>query len=501
MRPPVPHRSATNERSPNNEYYTLLTGATGLLGRYLLKDLLLAGVRVAVIARNSKRQSAAQRVSDICSFWETELGRELPRPVCVTGDVRFEDLGLSEVDKKWIAANCNSCLHNAAILDFRNAPADQEPWVTNLQGTKNVVDFCNRSQIKHFHHVSTAYVCGNRLGTIREDELDCNQEFRNDYERSKFEAEKYVHQAAGFDSKTTYRPAVITADSQNGYTTTYHGLHLYLRLMSLLVPQVEPDENGVRQTKIRLPMSGDERRNVVTVDWVSSVMTRLYTTPAALGGTYHVSPDEKLTPRQVIEACYKYFNSAGVEFCGSSQSKGQELGEFEKNFLTNVGIYNSYDRCDPLFDNRNMKRFAADISCPVIDQTTIHRFLRFGEQDRWGKRKNQPVPSLFQVTNHLQSLRDYATAYKSSLPNGDLLNGSYQLGFDIVGLGGGQWHYDGKTDRVKRGLPRGRGASIVRMTSDSLQKILNLDESQNGSAPIGFYENLLVDYVDADLHL
>lgn len=377
--------------SSRQHHYTLLTGATGLLGRYLLKDLLLSGVRLAVVARNSRKQSAARRIDEIRAFWEAELNRELPQPICLTGDVRLPNLGLSKSDRQWVADHCNSCLHNAALLNFCNAPREQEPWVTNLQGTIEVIEFCRASGIEQLHHVSTAYVCGNRMGTIREDELDCGQEFRNDYERSKFEAEKIVVDAAGFDCKTIYRPAVITADSTNGYTTTYHGLHLYLRLMSMLVPQVEPDENGIRHTRIRLPMTGNEPRNVVTVDWVSQVMTHLFLQPAAHGKTFHLSPDVKLTPRQLIEACYKYFGSAGVEFCGSRFPEEHELGDFEKNFLPNVGVYHSYDRCDPHFDHQNLKRHAGHIPCPVIDEPTIHRFLRFGEQDRWGKRRRNRV--------------------------------------------------------------------------------------------------------------
>lgn len=479
--------------SAKHRYYTLLTGATGLLGRYLLKDLLLAGVRLAVVVRPNKKQSAATRVAQICSFWENELGRELPRPVCLSGDVTKKNLGLSDADLAWVTRHCDSCLHNAAILDFRNSPRDQEPWITNLDGTANVVELCHKTDIKDFHYVSTAYVCGNRVGTILEDELDCGQGFRNDYERSKFEAEKLVRESQGFDKTTIYRPAVITADSETGYTTTYHGLHLYLRLMSLLIPQVEPGKDGIRHTKIRLPMTGDEQRNVVTVDWVSKVMTRLFVDPTAHGKTFHLSPDNKLTPRQLIESCYKYFNSSGVEFCGNCDPKDKKLGEFEKNFLSNVGIYNSYDRCDPLFNNENLKQFAGDIPCPVIDEATIHRFLRFGEKDRWGKRRAAPPASDFQAANHLESLREYAQAYKASHPDGQRLNGSFKLGFNILGLGGGQWHFDAESGQVKRGLPREADSDVVSFSADSLEKLIARRGTSTEPMAPGIYDSLLLD--------
>ena len=56
--------SLANGRS-NISGYHLLTGATGLLGSYLLRDFLLAGRRVAVLVRPAKRESARQRVENL----------------------------------------------------------------------------------------------------------------------------------------------------------------------------------------------------------------------------------------------------------------------------------------------------------------------------------------------------------------------------------------------------------------------------------------------------
>jgi hypothetical protein len=40
----------------------------------------------------------------------------------------------------------------------------------------------------------------------------------------------------------------------------------------------------------------------------------LYNNPEAHGHTFNMAPDECLTPRQIMEAGYTYFNSKGVEF-------------------------------------------------------------------------------------------------------------------------------------------------------------------------------------------
>src|ERR1700761_7135590 len=98
--------------------YDLLTGATGLLGNYLLRDLLLAGRQVAVIARRSRMETTRQRVESILANWESELRRVLPRPPVLDGDIRQPGLGLDAAGREWVAENCDSVIHNAASLSF-----------------------------------------------------------------------------------------------------------------------------------------------------------------------------------------------------------------------------------------------------------------------------------------------------------------------------------------------------------------------------------------------
>lgn len=247
---------------------------------------------------------------------------------------------------------------------------------------------CREARIRELHHVSTAYVCGSRQGRIFESELDEGQDCRNEYEASKLEAERWVRGPDGLESVTVYRPAVISGDSKTGYTSTYHGLYLYLRLMAMAVPMQPAGEDGIRGTPIRLPMSGDEPRNVVPVDWVADVITHLLATPEAHGGTYHLAPDRPLTPRDIIDACCRYFNSTGVEYVGPGyRHDPSDMSDFERLLLENITIYDDYSSTDPLFDTSNLKRFAGHLPCPAIDAAMLQRYLEFAEEDRWGRRR------------------------------------------------------------------------------------------------------------------
>ena len=89
-----------------------LTGCTGFLGLYLLRDLLVEDLPVVVLARDTARASAAERVNAIVRSWEDKLGAMLPRPRCISADIRKDDLGINPADLK-LLASCHSFIHCA----------------------------------------------------------------------------------------------------------------------------------------------------------------------------------------------------------------------------------------------------------------------------------------------------------------------------------------------------------------------------------------------------
>jgi thioester reductase-like protein len=404
--------------------YTLLTGSTGLLGRYLLRDLLLAGKKVAVVVRANQALSAQHRIEAVMQRWERELGTPLSRPICLSGDVTEPLLGLDEASLDWVAKHCSSVIHSAASLTFLEE-GDGEPWRTNLEGTRHVLALCHFADIRELHYVSTAYVCGMREGVMLETELDCGQRFRNDYEKSKLQAEQLVRNDKFIKNPTVYRPAVIAGDSRTGYTNTYHGLFMYLKIMSILARTVEPGPDGIRHTEVELHLSGDEQRNVIPVDWASAVMCHLYCTPEAHGRTYHLAPQVRMTPRDMISAGCSYFNSTGVEFVGAAREPSHEGSDLKRHAYDNSTLYR-----DSVFDMTNLTEFAGHLPCPAIDEVMIHRYLAYGERDRWGKRRERKLEPWFDVIGF------FATAVGQFA----ISNPPWQIvGLDLLGPGGGQW--------------------------------------------------------------
>lgn len=422
--------------------YLLLTGVTGLLGRYLLRDFMLQERRLAVIVRPSRKQTAQQRVEEIAQQWEQQLGQMLPRPVVLEGDICESYLGLDAASRGWIGDHCSAAMHSAASLTFHE-DAQGEPYRSNIGGLKQMLQLCKEAGITELHYISTAYVAGLRDDLVLEDDLQAGQAFRNDYERSKFQGELLVRAADFIETLTVYRPAVIAGDSQTGYTNTYHGLYLYLKLMSVLVRNTEPGPDGVRDTPVQFALSGDEARNIVPVDWVAAVICHLFNTPAAHGNTFHLAPEVPLTPRHIIEAGYQYYNSRGVEFTGPASTSRQPISEFDRTIHENIGMYKDYESSDPKFDLTNVRKYAAHLPCPAIDEAMLQLFLRFGEADRWGKRKPPQGSHCASVEAHCRSFvgADSAAdvAADPAKDSTDCGEQALAVNLRVLGPGGGEW--------------------------------------------------------------
>lgn len=369
--------------------YLLLTGATGLVGQYLLRDLLLERVPVAVLIRSQGSESAEDRLERVMNHWEAELYRKLPRPMCLEGDITIPGLGLSPEAGRWAAKHCTSVVHNAASLTFFGKNRDEDPWLSNFTGTANILEFCRQTGVRHLHYMSTAYVCGKRPGMILESELNHDYEFRNDYENCKFEAEKLVRSAPFLDSLTVYRPATIVGDSATGYTTSYHGLYSYFQFAWILRQYANLQEDGRWYIPLRLNVTGDESRNLIPVDWVSAVTTHLVLNPKHHGQTYHLTPVEPVTAREIEEAICSHFGYYGPTFVGRDGLAQDDLNEVERKFYEYVDRYAPYWTKEPVFDCTNTRTAAAHLPCPRIDMPCLHRLIDFAIRDRWGKRRTQ----------------------------------------------------------------------------------------------------------------
>ena len=488
---------------PSDDSYLLLTGATGLLGRSLLRDLAAAGRRVAVVVRGSKQAGAARRVDELLQDWLDVARAHVPCPVVLEGDLASPGLGLAAAQRAWVARHVGEVIHSAASLSFQMRDSDGEPYTSNVTGTRNVLALCRQAGIRRLHHVSSAYVCGLRQGTILETELDVGQTPGNDYERSKIISETEVRAAEFLDACTVHRPSIIVGDLVNGFTNTFHGFYKPLRIVQPFVEAFMGAELGPGSLLEVLGMDGRECKNLVPVDWVSAVMTRIIIDRSLHGRTYHVTTD---APTSVGLLC-RVFEGLVVEMAaeiarrravqggrgraaaagGSQAFDPVTLGRL---FLDQMHVYKAYWRDDPRFDSRQTREAVPGLPAPVLDEETIRRLCRFAINTgfRWPPPGREPNRQAAR-----EDLEDAVGAASWNPPRSQRL-----VGLAAVGAGGGQWTLAveaGRAVSLHQGLPDGRHPTAW-LAADSLGAILS------GEVPVavlGDRGGLLVEGGDAIL--
>ena len=343
----------------------LLTGATGMVGRYLLRDLLLRDQTVVVIGRGRGPITGEDRIEALLQDWEQRLQRRLLRPVFIEGQLTEPGLGIRpDSNQRMVLEATDVVLHCAASLRFEEDQAGEEPIRTNLTGTKHVIDFAEAWGIPHFHHISTAYVCGCRTGTVRENELDAGQSFHNIYEHSKFQAEQLLAATGHFQSKTIYRPSIIVGDSLTGFTSTFHTVYSILKFVRAL-----PDEHARNLAWIfqRLNLKGDERKNLVPVDWVSQTICDILDRPTAWGQTFHLTNPQ---PPKVSELSAA-IEAAIVEAAGHVAGEIVRVEVLEAGELAHKAQLGRAGGAVPLLGNDDLAHLAGAHTVLVFRQAIV----------------------------------------------------------------------------------------------------------------------------------
>jgi thioester reductase-like protein len=430
----------------------LLTGATGLLGRYLLRDLLASARRVGVLVRDSQQGTASDRLDELLAFGSETLGQKFPKPILLYGDLTMPHLGLGVAERRWLAREVSAVIHSAAQVMYRSTP-DGEPYETNVNGTRRLLELCRSLGVDEFHYLSTAFVCGDRRGTVYENELDCGGGSGNAYERSKFASEQMIR---GFDGicATIYRPSVIVGDSRTGYTSTYHHFYRFLELAVRLSsrPASTGGECKPRRQRvpIRLPLTGEETQNLVPVDWVSQAILSLLHRPQWHGRTYHLVAWQAVRLQEIKGIIEDLLRIEGIQWAGRDGLT--DPTSLEQLVLEQFQDYWSYLQNDLVFDSRNTRQALPDLPPPVFDRELVIRLLRFAQEDNWGRERALGKPArTLDLTHYLERVLPVQvrqSPVSRALPRG------LCFALSIDGPGGGQWtcRCGDRTIRVQRGL-------------------------------------------------
>jgi thioester reductase-like protein len=458
--------------------YCLLTGATGLVGGYLLHYLLDAGVSIAVLVRATRNESAAARINAVMRRWE-ELGDcALRRPVVLEGNLCKPFLGLDRDSRRWIANHCDRVVHNGASMTFRENQRTGEPFRTNVDGVRNLLDVCQDAEIRQFHHVSTAYICGLRTGRVLETELDLGQENGNVYEKSKMVGEKLVRGADFLDQITIYRPTSVVGDSTSGFTNSTHGFYLPLQMAHAIADKFPVELMGERFFEM-LGLNGNEGKNLVPVDWLGKAITSIVNRPEFHGRTYHLSSSKPVTVRMIQTV----IQEAMARFCkrrASLSLSTEEIAGFEDLFRHYIDVYRSHWRDDPVFDRTNTDLALDHLPCPDLDHDTLLRIAKYPIEKDFILNDRHTAPADMQPYDRLDGLVMSGRQFSAATETFDAV-----VNLQITGPGGGQWRLlirNGRVEGADLGLslPNSAGLYLNSHTFASLaRRQLSVEESIN----------------------
>lgn len=215
-----------------------LTGATGFLGAYLIKDILertSRSVQLIAHVRSAKEPSAAfarlQRSLEGYGLWRSEWEGRLS---CVVGDLMQPQLGIDAPSWKMLTETVDVVIHNGATVHW--VKRYQDMMSANVISTVDAMRLCNEGKPKTFTFVSSTSVLdtdhyvklseqqvGTGQSALSEDDdmMGSRSGLGTGYGQTKWVSEQLVREAGRRGLRgSVVRPGYILGDSESGVCNT-----------------------------------------------------------------------------------------------------------------------------------------------------------------------------------------------------------------------------------------------------------------------------------------
>ncbi len=357
-----------------------LTGATGFLGGYLLRDLLLhTNRKVVCLVRAGSASAGRERLAATLENlgWNEIIKPDRLEVVC--GSLDKPLLGLEVSTFARLANELGVVIHNGANVNFV-APFEALRDV-NVESNLEILRLATQSVRKAVHFVSTIGVFNgpdrDQFNPIREGDWIPNpNRLFSGYSQSKWVAESMFQRARerGMPVRT-YRPGLVMGDSQTGYCHTDDFLCRFLK--GCLQMGVFPD----------LPLELD----MTPVDFVSRSISTLVQQGAEDGKTFHLINPSPIS----IPALSRWLKTQGYSSRLEPsdlwhQRLTAELPEGNALFPLVPFLLQELPGCQetilPFFSERGLNLdtgqtrealAGTDLACPPVDSLLLQRYLEF----------------------------------------------------------------------------------------------------------------------------
>jgi thioester reductase-like protein len=361
----------------------LLTGATGFVGRFLLRELLdRTEANIYCLARGGSHAEVARRIRDNLQAWDLWRDGDEARITALAGDLTQPRLGLSEPDYLSLARHTDAVYHNATSMN--HLESFDSARVANVDGVEALLRLAVSERPKTFNYVSTLGVFSaiDRVGTFVFDETSSIEHEQHlaasGYTSSKWVGEQLVHMAGARGVPcNVFRLGLVTGDAQKG---RYDGLQSFHRLLKSCVLMGAAFE-GYRYDLVITP-----------VDYVARAMVYLGEKHRDGGGVFHLSSME-VTPMESVFHRYNQLAEPPLEILAHSAWLGRVETLYRSGVmlpivpLVHALMGQSEDALRKLMEDRKRVTLtydcsrtqteleAAGILLPTFDDTLFHTYL------------------------------------------------------------------------------------------------------------------------------
>jgi phthiocerol/phenolphthiocerol synthesis type-I polyketide synthase E len=373
----------TAKRLPMDVDEVLLTGATGFLGSYVLRELLdQTSSVVHCVVRCANADAGLERVLSGLRAYGLIDDADVTRVRAVPGDVSAARLGLGPDDFDRLADAVGAAYHISARVSFLEPYASLR--LTNVNGTREILRFACEGRPKIVHHVSSiaAFDCDAfaDLAVASEDEdMSRASGFRGAYDESKWVAEQVVEVARESGVPVTvFRPGNIAGDSRTGAAPP--GQFITAVVRGCIQLGAVPDT--------------DAFVDIEPVDYVSKALVYIGRRDEARGKTFHLVNPSAVRWSEIAEE----LRSAGYPL------RPLPFEDWREALRTESHEENPLRPFLPMLTDRTLftgRRYRADraaaalagspIECPPVDSVLISTYL--GHLCATGELPPPPAPA------------------------------------------------------------------------------------------------------------
>lgn len=261
----------------------LLTGATGFLGAYLLRDLLAhTAAQVVCLVRAESPAAARSRIEEnLRSYGLAPTAAHWRRVEALPGDLTKKSLGLAEKPYTELAARADAVVHSAAAVNFYHDYRRLRG--PNVGGVREILRFAVQARTKALHYVSSTGVFDSEayrglVVTEADAPAHCHGSVIG-YTQTKWVAEQLVLQARvrGLPA-SVYRPPFIMGDARSGVVDAEN------LVVKMLIGSIQ----GGAWPEVRTDVE------MIPVDALSRAIVHFAGDPACHGRTFHLTSPQRM---------------------------------------------------------------------------------------------------------------------------------------------------------------------------------------------------------------